>query len=396
MQIKIASSTLILALSRATGFVSKTDVAPVTRCVRLTTVSTDTGSGYTSGLMVEATDNENALTARYESSVEEDGAVLVEAGPLLDMVKAMPAGDILLRRVGASRVLELRPAGASKAMFKINTLDPDDFPPIDVKPYQHKVTVSGIDLARMCTEVGFSIAKDSNRYGLNGARLEMSVDKATGQGVLRLVATDGSRLSWSQAPAQGALGLHSKVLLSPKIVAELARIIGEGEVTIESSRDARGLRVSMAGMSIFTRFVDGEFPDYRQVAPDEIGPQWSMIMFDVSRTELLMALRRVDMVAMLDRNHTAAITIYTDGSVNMSADNIDRGQAEADLTVNMVHKPGERSKYGVNASFLRDIVSNTPEAKRYRWRFGAALDPMTLTVEERDDVRFIVMPMRLD
>lgn len=396
MNIRIASSTLILALSRATGFTSKTDVAPITRCVRITTTSTNEKGALISGVKIEATDNENALTARYEASVEDDGSTLVEAAPLLDMVKAMPAGDIQLRQIHPSRVLELRPAGAAKAMFKINTLDPDEFPAIDVKPYQHKLTVAGTDLARMCAEVGFNIAKDMNRYGLNGARIELNVNRSTGLGVLRMVATDGSRLGWSQAPAQGALGLHSKVLLSLKIVSELARIIGEGEVTIETDRDARGLRVSMAGMSIFTRFVDGEFPDYRQVAPDEIGPQWSTIMFDVSRTELLMALRRVDMVAMLDRNHTAAITIYTDGSVNMSADNIDRGQAEADLTVNMVHKPGERSKYGVNASFLRDIVSNTPEAKRYRWRFGAALDPMTLTVEERDDVRFIVMPMRLD
>lgn len=396
MNIRIASSTLILALSRATGFTSKTDVAPLARCVRLTTISTHENGALSSGLKVEATDNENAMTARYEASVEQEGATLVEAAPLLDMVKAMPAGDILLRQVYPSRVLELRPAGAAKAMFKIHTLEPDDFPPIDVKPYQHKLTMAGTDLARMCSEVGFNIAKDANRYGLNGARIELNVNRSTGLGVLRMVATDGSRLGWSQAPATGGLGLHSKVLLSPKIVTELARIIGDGEVTIETDKDARGLRVSMAGMSIYTRFIDGEFPDYRQVAPDEIGPDWSKIAFDVSRTDLLMALRRVDMVAMLDRNHTAAITVYPDGTVNLSAENGERGEAEADLSVSIVNAAGERSKFGVNASFLRDVVANTPNAKQYRWRFGAVLDPMTLTVQDRDDVRFIVMPMRID
>jgi DNA polymerase III sliding clamp (beta) subunit (PCNA family) len=54
-------------------------------------------------------------------------------------------------------------------------------------------------LAWLIDRTGFVVCPDDNRYGINGAHLEVH-DGHDGQRLLRMVATDGHRLSYAQAP----------------------------------------------------------------------------------------------------------------------------------------------------------------------------------------------------
>lgn len=386
MRIRIPRDTLILALARAQGFVSKTDVNPNTRCVRLTTVS----GGK---LKVEATDTENSLTANYAVEVEYDGATLVEAGPLYEMAKALPDGEVTLTLNERNHRLELRPFGATKAMFNLNTLSPDDYPPTDMRAYKSRMTIEGRTLCRMIEEVAFSIAKDASRYGLNGAHVEV-ITPNSDEPKLRLVSTDGSRLSWSQAPVKGKLTMGRNALIPSRGLVELSKVVGDQTWTIESDDSARALRFSADGVTIAIRLLDGEFPDYRQVVPDHTGQP---VLAVIHRSDLSMSLRRVDTVAQLDRNHGARLTIDND-TLSLRSENADRGDCDVDV-------PSEIKRFnrdsalstGVNLLFLREMVAATGNASAYRWYMGqGALDPMMLVPDDRDDALFIVMPMRMD
>ena len=393
MRFTIVRDTLILALARAQGFVSKTDVAPATRCVRLTTVA----GGK---LKVDATDTENSLTASYVVTVEQDGATMVEAAPLHEMAKALPNGDVFVVFNSKQHRLELRPAGSSKAMFSLNTLDPDDFPPSDLSEYRSRMTIEGRDLARMIEEVAFNASKDGNRYGLNGAHFEIvthgstASERAENQ-KLRMVATDGSRLGWSQAPAKGKLTLMKNALMPAKGLGELARILGDQTWTMESEDTARAVRFVAEDVTVTLRFIEGEFPDYRQVVPDLSA---CPILASMNRSDLSMCVRRADMVAQLDRNHAATVSIDNE-EMSLRAENIDRGDCTADLPAEIKRfnrKDGHKLSTGVNLLFLREIIAATNNARTYRWYFGhGELDPMALTPDDRDDALFIVMPMRV-
>ena len=386
MRITIPRDTLILALARAQGFVSKTDVNPNTRCVRLTTVS----GGK---LKVEATDTENSLSASYAVTVESDGATLVEAGPLYEMAKALPTGDVCLTLNERSHRLELRPFGASKAMFNLTTLNPDDYPPTDMREYKSRMTIEGRDLCRMIEEVAFNISKDTNRYGLNGACCEVIAPNSN-EPKLRLVATDGSRLGWSQGAVKGRLTLMRNALLPGRGLVELSKVVGDQTWTIESDDSARALRFSADGVTIAIRLLEGEFPDYRQVVPDHTGLP---VLAVIHRSDLSMSLRRADMVAQFERNHTARVSIDND-TLSLRAENADRGDCDVDV-------PSEIKRFGrdgalttgLNLLFMRELVAATGNAGSYRWYMGKdALDPMVIVPDDRDDALFIVMPMRLD
>jgi len=387
MRFMIARDTLILALARAQGFVSKTDVAPATRCVRLTTMS----GGK---LKVDATDTENTLSASYAVTVEQDGATMAEAGPLYEMAKALPEGDVCITFTERNNRLELRPAKSLKAMFNLNALSPDDFPPGDMREYRSRMTIEGRDLARMIEEVTFNCSKDGNRYGLNGAHLE--IIKSGDNQHMRMVATDGSRLGWSQAPTKGKLTLMRNALMPAKGLGELARILGDQTWTMESDDTARAVRFVAEDVTITLRFIEGEFPDYRQVVPDAAN---CPVLACINRSDLSLSVRRADMVAQLDRNHTSTVSIDND-EMSLRAENVDRGDCNVDLPAEIKRfdrKGGHKLSTGVNLLFLREIIAATGNAKSYRWYFGeGALDPMVITPDDRDDALFIVMPMRMD
>jgi hypothetical protein len=68
----------------------------------------------------------------------------------------------------------------------------------------------------------YAVSRDDNRYGLNGVHMEATTDDDAGD-MVRLVATDGSRLAWAEMEvATGAVSVQ------PRRLAPVAFLGGRG------------------------------------------------------------------------------------------------------------------------------------------------------------------------
>ena len=76
------------------------------------------------GVEVAATDMELALRARLEATVEGDGAVVVPARVLLDIVRVLPPGEVTFTQVAGETTLAIACGAAS---YKVHTYDATDF-----------------------------------------------------------------------------------------------------------------------------------------------------------------------------------------------------------------------------------------------------------------------------
>ena len=164
---------------------------------------------------LRATDLEVGLRMPLEGSVTRPGAVVLPARLLLDVVRALPAGEVALELRTAEQDVELRSGAAT---FHIRTLRAEDFPPLPTAQAESAVTVPAAAFVETITTVARSASRDETRPVLTGILVSASGKE------LRMVATDSYRLSVKETPLETALEGSFEANVPARALQELARI----------------------------------------------------------------------------------------------------------------------------------------------------------------------------
>src|SRR3954463_14328057 len=135
---------------------------------------------------LRATDMEIGLRVPLEGEVTRDGAVVLPARLLVDVVRALPGDTVSLELRPAEQDVEIV-AGA--ATFHIRTLRLEDFPPFPEADGDGRGEVPGDPCVARVSKVRRSARRDEPRPVLTGILVSATGDE------LRMVATDSYRLS---------------------------------------------------------------------------------------------------------------------------------------------------------------------------------------------------------
>lgn len=368
MDLTIDRAALTLALQRAQGIVEKKGSNPALAHVLLRA----TGEN----LRVTATDTLITLVADYPAAVAGPGEITVDAATFFQISKALSGAVVRLQTVSGNRLA----ITCGTAKFNMLAGSADEFPPLPTQADKSKIEIPGRGLRRIIEETLFSVCGDENRYGLNGAHIEEVAGNT-----LRIATTDGSRLSYSEAPYTGQLGMTRKMLLPKAALGEIRKLVDPDDTAWTIAFGDRSAVVSSPGLSLVMRLTEGEFPDYRQVLPATFKRH-----VDVNRDDFDKALRHVVIMAT-DRNHLVRFSFEADRLV-MTAANVEAGDARAEINADLRGLP---LVAGFNVGYFRDILSATA-SERLTLSLGEALDPCILRLPGREDCLFVVMPMRLD
>ena len=377
MDLFIERDALIRGLARVQGIVERRTTNHALAHVLLSARAGD------ERLRMTATDTTVTLIADYPARVEAEASLCVEAQYFFAIAKNLPESTVRLT-VGKGGLDGNRlTVQCGAALYHLNTLPADEFPPIASRDSKSTMRVKAVDLRRLIEETVFSISTDDNRYGLNGAHLEEMSGEAGRR--LRVVTTDGSRLSWSEAPFEGDFGMGRQMLLPRKALGEVRKMCEGVEGDWEITFGERSATFASEGITLLARLVDGEFPDYRQVLPAAFRRR-----VELPRDRFSDALKRVAIVAT-DRNHTVRFAFEEESAV-LTAENVDLGDAREEVPA---HLDGAPLVTGFNIKYFQDLMSAT-SSERLSLEMGEALDPCIVSLPGRDDCSFIVMPMRLD
>lgn len=261
------------------------------------------------------------------------------------------------------------------ATHRLVITDAADFPPV-----QHvtgtPTVIPAAALRRIVTEAAMSVSADDNRYGLNGLHVEHDGSN------LRLVSTDGSRLTYSEAPAP-ALLIPPKMLLPERLMRRAANHPTEADWRITIS--GRAISLAAPDATFVGRLIEGEFPDYRQVIPSTHKRK-----VVIGAPAFAAALRNAKVMAT-DRNHLVRFSFEPDRLV-LSAQSVEAGDMRAEAPIELSGAP---MLTGFNLTFFSDILS-VAAPKELTITLGEALDPCLVRVDDREDCLFVVMPMRLE
>ena len=324
-------------------------------------------------LSVTATDLEVELVAETDVDVESGGEITVSGRKLLDICRALPESAVVSVSVSGEK-LHVR-SGRSK--FALATLPAAEFPTVEEIKAAQTITVDQAVMGRLIEKTHFSMAQQDVRYYLNGMLLE------TGGKHLRTVATDGHRLALSQAELDGAELEEQQVIVPRKGVLELQRLLsGEGSVDIVLG--ANHVRVQLEGIRFTSKLIDGRFPEYDRVIPQDSSNELS-----ADREVLKGALQRTAILS--NEKYRGIRLIIRDNGVVLQAHNPEQEEAEEELEVSY---GGEDIEIGFNVNYLLDALGAV-ESDEVALSVVDSNSSCLIREPGNDDCKFVVMPMRL-
>jgi len=323
-------------------------------------------------LSVTATDLEVELVA--EASVDDavDGEITVPGRKLHDIFRALPDGA----RVEAALSGDRMTVKAGRSRFTLSTLRAADFPTVDDIAGQQTLEVDAKSLKHLIEKTHFSMAQQDVRYYLNGLLLETDGTR------LRGVATDGHRLALAEIELESRAAQNEQQIVPRKGVLELNRLLGdEGRVHLTLGKSH--VRLTIDGLRMTSKLIDGRFPDYTRVIPTS--PP-NVVVAD--RQLFRQALQRA---AILSNEKYRGVRLTLDeNSVVVEANNPEQEEAVETVEVEYTGTPME---IGFNVNYLLDALGAV-ESERVRIGVTDANSSCLITGDD-ETTKFVVMPMRL-
>lgn len=368
MELRIAVDELKKALHRSLGIVERKTTMPILANVLLTADQ--------DGLSVTAFDLDIGVVSEHPAEVAKPGSVTVSAKYLSDIVGSLPDAQVSLKKL-ANNYVDIT-SGA--AHFKIVGTAPEEYPKLPKEESAPLVKIAGATLLEMIRKTSFAISTDETRYILNGVFFEPREDEK-----VRMVATDGHRLSLIERELSGDFGLKGGVIIPRKGLMELRRLLDEAP----DAECFLGFAESSAlfkkpGLTMVMRLIDGQFPEYQRVIPKE-GER----VISVPKLRFVEGLKRI---ALMSADKSNAIRLaLSENQLRIASHNPDLGEAKDDLEVAY---QGPAFSIGFNAKYLVDVLS-VLEQDEVALELGDEHSPGVLRGPGDRTFTAVVMPMRV-
>jgi DNA polymerase III subunit beta len=349
------------------------------------------------GIRMEAGDALNVSSFDYEVSAEvslpvtteEPGTVLVSGRLLAEITRSLPDRPVEMAAEGSKVILT-----CGSATFTLLTMPVEDYPTLPAMPPPTGSVGSDI-FAAAVTQVAVAAGRDDTLPVLTGVRVEINGD------IITLAATDRYRLAvrelrWNP----GQAGLAAAALVPARTLADTARSLTSGaEVSIALGLRARdGADAAAAegmigfeggGRRTTTRLLDGEFPKFRSLLPDQVNA--------VAELPTAAFTESVKRVALVAERSTPVRLAFSAGQLVLEAGTGDEAQAVESLEASF---DGDDIQIAFNPQYLLDGLSAI-DSDTARMSFTIPTKPAVITGKPagddpaQPDYRYLLMPIRL-
>ncbi len=332
-------------------------------------------------LVLSGSDLETASRATTEADVATSGKVLVPGKLLADISRSLPNKPVTIQLDG-TRVL----VNAGSAKFTLPLLPINEYPNLPELP-ETLGTIESELFAQAVSQVATAAGKDDSLPSLTGVHVEVKGENIT------MAATDRYRLAVRE------LTFNPSKPNTEAVALIRARTLVEATKTLTNTKN---VNISLApststdrlagfqtdSKSTTTRLLDGTFPPYRHLIPQE-----SLTTTVIEVAPFLDAVRRVALVT--DKTIPLKLT-FTGNSVTLEAGGGDEAQANE---VFDIQKTGEDLSIAFNPNYLLDGLHaiNAPFAQISFNTSGKAailMGKQSADGPTIDNFRYLLMPTK--
>ena len=328
------------------------------------------------GIRLSGTDLDIAVSTEVAADVETVGGITIPAKKLTEIARELPPSPVKMAAVGEQRIT----LDCGRSHFKILGLPKEEFPSFPVVRFTESWRIRSGDLQKLISHTSFAVSTEESRPILNGVLWELKPD------FMRMVATNGHRLAKMEMPIKSSGAPSSDLIVPPKALDQIRRLFPADE-ELEVARGDNHLVFRSPFTSVFTRLIEGPYPNYDQVIPKD-----NDRVAIADKVALTSALKRMSVIAS-DQTHRIRLS-FNSGMLKFSVQTPDLGEATDELSVRY---NGDQLDIGFNASYLLEILRYIP-SEEVRLTFKAPERAATIEPEGwKDSATYLclVMPLRL-
>jgi DNA polymerase-3 subunit beta len=367
MKLKIKKEEIQHALQSIQGIVDKKTTMPILSHFLL---KADKEAS------IMATDLDIALKGPLKAEILKKGSLCIPARKLFEIAKEVD-GDISLETQDNNWIK----VTSGKSTFKLMGLPEEDFPALPEMEKSEELNISADTLKTMIEKTIYATGESDTRYTLNG--LLMHFKPVKNKIELKIVGTDGHRLSVIAVNIDGKISEEKKLILPKKAAIELRKLIEGSSENITIYINKNHIFFSTDHIILTSRLIEGTYPNYEQVVPKD---NEKKVIID--KVAFLKALRRT---SIMSRERTNAVRLdLEDSKITLISMNPDIGEAREELAAQY---KGEQMSIGYNARYLMDIL-HAMEGESVSLELQEPLSPTLLLEADNKDYKCVVMPMR--
>jgi len=330
-------------------------------------------------ITIAATDLETGFSGTYPASVESEGEIAISARKIFEIIRDFPVEEINFHEVENRWIL----IGNQNIEYHIVGMNPSDFPDI---PH-----IEGVEFFDMPSDVLKKMIErstvigpsDDKRAHIIGVYFEKIQNDS--QKVIRMVSTDGSRLSKVDYVPNDDSDPHLEVgiLIPKKGLTEVGKFL-ETEGMVKVGCRENHFIIKKDSETIIIRLLEGEFPEYKDLFATN---QINRINFD--RRQFLSMLKRMSILS--SESYKGVIFSFSEGRLEISSTNPEIGDSKEDMSIEFAGDPIE---VAFNPRYFTEALSVIDDDNVL---LNITNDEKPCLVEGSEDKSYlsVIMPMRI-
>lgn len=362
MKLQVTQNNLAKALASVARIANSRNSLPILSNVLLKVVD--------NRLSIAATNLDIAITHYIGAKVVNPGAITVPARLTQDFISSLPDGVLELELIDNKLTIT-----TEKYQSSINGTPADDYP---VMPTISKGTSWDVDsklFKKSLQQVILAASGDETRPVLTGVYLHSQ------KGTLFMAATDSYRLAEKKLQKAKT---DVNLLIPASALQDMLRIMDGSEEDIKITSDDQQVSFVVGDVSLVTRLIDGNYPDYKRLIP--------------AKFSTTAALKKDDFInitkvsSLFARESAGSITLNVDAksgqiSIHSIASQLGENTASASARVS------GGGQVTLNSRYLLDALGSI-DSENVELCFNGKLEPCVVRAVGASDYTHIVMPLR--
>ncbi|GAB6099670.1 DNA polymerase III subunit beta [Halanaerocella petrolearia] len=365
MKIEINQKEFYQAIQTVKKAVSSKTTLPILSGILLRT------TGNT--LKLVGTDLEIGIECFIEANVIEEGDIVLPAKYLASIIRELPNQKVIMATEPSNNTSQIK---CGHSQFNIHGSAADEFPLLPEIESNTRFSISQQRLKDLINQIEFAISEDESKPFLTGGLLILEDE------IIKLVATDTYRLAYREDEVDQINSEQEEVIIPKKTLSELSKLLDKTEDKVEITITENQILFNFAGISIVSRLIEGQFPNYKQVIPNQTKSK-----VEVDKDTLLQSAKRA---ALLAKKESNVIKINFESERLIITSNAPEvGQAYEEVTISLT---GPETEIAFNASYLIDCLKVIDEDK-IKMELSGALAPGVVKTDS-DKYISVIMPVR--
>ena len=337
-------------------------------------------------LELQSTNYELGFIVTIPAEIHTVGTAVLPGKYLTEFARKLPAEEVSIDTESSDGLAVIK---SGSARFTLRTMETSDFPVLQRMEGTLQFTIKDRTLARLVKKSTFACLREEQRDRrpiFTGCQLEVEDKEVT------FAATNVHRLAVKSELLEEDAG-QIRIIVPAKFLEEVTRTI-TGDVPTDIHVTCSYNQISMSTDSIYmtARLIEGAFPDYRRVIPQEENIRTRVIL---DAAVFASAVERASLIARTDQYNIVKLA-FEKGLMRISSNSPEIGEAEETIPAEVT---GDDVTIAFNASYLMDAVKSLDSDTFILSLQGANaqgmnLSPITIREEVDPDYVYVVTPVR--